>query len=695
MKQRHGAIWEFSHALIRETLYEDLVSLQRRSWHRIVAEILATAANADPDQVSYHYQQAQDKRAVEWLIRAAQRAERAYDWHTAVDRFEAVLPLLDGDVQQDRLRGWIFIHLARLLRNIDAERGLNHSEHAYRIAKQSRDRVLSAVALGVRGHLRCFVFNTEVGVQDIAAGVRAGQDLTDTEWLSSYRLQRSVLELCVPDTYVSEQPSVETARITSEPVGLHVLWLANGTLRLHEAVILGEDYAARLATVDEQLLLRHTSSVEGASWSDTYLGLGTAYTELGRPLEARIAFDRAFGLYRQVGHHALAASVLADVLTRVQFHYQTDDLEERDRLVRTATELYGAGVGAMHSDFSGEYLHTRSLYLAGRWVEAQAFGENALVHWHGSATGFQEAPLGILARRKGRPETAWRLIRERYPDGPRTQVAQTVPHYAMETMRLAVDLALDSEDLPTAREWLEAHNCWLDESGAVIGRADESLLWARYYHLSEDITHAREQAEQALALATNPRQPLALIAVHRFLGRLHTETQQFDQAEQHLQESIALADACQAPFERALTLLELAALRLAERRSHDAMLLLDEVQSICEPLEATPTLARVDSLRQQLSALDQAPPRYPDGLTHREIEVLQHIADRQEQPADRRSPLSQSPYRRAPYRQHLPQDRRPFQGRGNRLCPAKQPHLIVLRISSLRRSSQELHTSIT
>ena len=42
---------------------------------------------------------------------------------------------------------------------------------------------------------------------------------------------------------------------------------------------------------------------------------------------------------------------------------------------------------------------------------------------------------------------------------------------------------------------------------------------------------ARRLADQALTLASNPRQPLALITIHRFLGTLDTEDLHFADAE--------------------------------------------------------------------------------------------------------------------------------------------------------------------
>src|SRR6185312_9023959 len=98
--------------------------------------------------------------------------------------------------------------------------------------------------------------------------------------------------------------------------------------------------------------------------------------------------------------------------------------------------------------------------------------------------------------------------------------------------------------------------------------------------------------------ASDPRQPLALIAVHRFLGQLDTEAAQFEAAEEQLGTSLNLADACAAPFERALTLLEIARLRFAMDRPDGARALLAEVRAICEPLEAKPTMARVAELER-------------------------------------------------------------------------------------------------
>jgi DNA-binding NarL/FixJ family response regulator len=92
-------------------------------------------------------------------------------------------------------------------------------------------------------------------------------------------------------------------------------------------------------------------------------------------------------------------------------------------------------------------------------------------------------------------------------------------------------------------------------------------------------------------------------------------------AAEHLAAALDLATACDAPFERALTLLALAELRLVTGPADEAVLLLDEVRDICDPLGAVPVLSRVDALASRLTA-EPLVQRYPAGLTPREVDVL-------------------------------------------------------------------------
>ncbi|HEX6739341.1 MAG TPA: AAA family ATPase, partial [Vicinamibacteria bacterium] len=150
-----GASVRFAHPLIRQALYEGLLPPRRRVWHRRVAEALLALPSPDPDAVAGHFRRAGDARAAEWLVRAGERAQRAYAWLTAAERFEAALALLEGAEVDGRVRATLLVALAQLRRYTAPERGVGQLEEAERLARAAGDRALAASALFDRGHLRC------------------------------------------------------------------------------------------------------------------------------------------------------------------------------------------------------------------------------------------------------------------------------------------------------------------------------------------------------------------------------------------------------------------------------------------------------------------------------------------------------------------------------------------------------------
>jgi DNA-binding CsgD family transcriptional regulator len=193
----------------------------------------------------------------------------------------------------------------------------------------------------------------------------------------------------------------------------------------------------------------------------------------------------------------------------------------------------------------------------------------------------------------------------------------------LPVLLLAADLALDAGDLPTARQWLETYDRWVAWSGTVIGQAEGALGWSAYYRAAGEIARANDDAARAHAQATTTRQPLALLAAHRQLGALATHAGRYADADAHLTGALALADACAAPYERALTLLAHATARSATGDTDGAMASLDAARAIFAPLGATPALARAEALAAPLRV---TPLAYPDGLTAREVDVLRAIA---------------------------------------------------------------------
>jgi DNA-binding NarL/FixJ family response regulator len=92
---------------------------------------------------------------------------------------------------------------------------------------------------------------------------------------------------------------------------------------------------------------------------------------------------------------------------------------------------------------------------------------------------------------------------------------------------------------------------------------------------------------------------------------------------EHIEKSLALAKACEALYERALTLITKGRLLVARGSPGEAHTILNEVREICGPLKVEPALGRAAELEKELRS---RAPSAPGGLTGRELEVLRLIA---------------------------------------------------------------------
>jgi DNA-binding CsgD family transcriptional regulator len=599
-EDRDGNGATFTHALLRDAVYESIRPSRRRRWHRATAEALMAVAHPDADAVAGHLRRAGDGRAAAWLITAGERAERLDAWLTAAERYEAAEQLLDARDAACAERGWLLARIGVIRRFAATGRGLAALNAAAAIAATTGDHLLAATVGYYRGIMLSFSGYPAAGIAQLCAAADAFAALSPEE--DARRATNRSLALGIP--------TPQTVR------GTLTLWFAH-TGRYREAIDEGE---------------RVTADVPPASggdrevrkgYADAMLGLMRAYAGLGLPERARRAFVRTRDAYHANGSHALVARVALDYLIAVALPYETEAMAEHDAV---ADEGYAASTrtGGVVGDLPGRFVYAPLLVLRGEWHAVRSL----VLPWLEASPLYEPwaaSILGPLAREQGNAAFAARLVREALPDGPETAPGDTWFREMQIMQRLAAALALDARDLPTARAWLVAHDRWLASNGAVLGRAEGDLGWAAYHRQAGDAAAARNHAERAIAYATTPRQPLVLLAAHRVLGELATDAARYEDADAHLQTSLAHADACAAPYERALSLLAIAELHAATGQDADALPPLDEVRAVCTALGAPPVLARADALAARLTPVHASASRRA-GLTAREIEVLRLLA---------------------------------------------------------------------
>ena len=114
--------WRFSHAIVRETLLDELSSSRRVRQHRKVAAAIETRASSDLDvvanQLAYHWGEAAAggvdlPKALEWGIRAGDLAFAKSAVEDAIRWYEHSLGLLDPDDPSPAEQCAVLVRLAR------------------------------------------------------------------------------------------------------------------------------------------------------------------------------------------------------------------------------------------------------------------------------------------------------------------------------------------------------------------------------------------------------------------------------------------------------------------------------------------------------------------------------------------------------------------------------------------------------
>ena len=117
------ARYAFTHALVREALYRGMARPRRERMHadaaRAIAATRGESGDAEVAALALHYRQAGDAgdpaRAIEYSLRAGQRASELLAWDDAVVHLDGAVSLLDRSDGDPELRARLLVNLADLM----------------------------------------------------------------------------------------------------------------------------------------------------------------------------------------------------------------------------------------------------------------------------------------------------------------------------------------------------------------------------------------------------------------------------------------------------------------------------------------------------------------------------------------------------------------------------------------------------
>ncbi|HRA46617.1 MAG TPA: AAA family ATPase [Thermomicrobiales bacterium] len=624
--ERSGTSVRFVHALTREAIYEGVVPFRRRQWHQAIGEALTDQATPDPDAVAFHFAQAGDPRAVEWMERSAERAWAAYAWVTAAERLRAASALSAGNNTQTRRHHEALFRYAFLRRFSDPMDGVKVLTDVIRWAEHADEPVFAAEVEAILGVLLCYADRFNEGVVAIERSLLRLRTLSLAEAKVSIPIRVWTVNLLSSTT--ESDPAIASTfvdrLVASGFDTVHSLfaWYAASAGRLDDAKPVAETFlaAAQGVSTDEKWIQ--------ASIGFANLGLGIVQAAHGEPLLAQAAWHEASECLGAVQHYAVLAFARLSELREIALTYQADEPSMRRALATEAEEAMAQAGGVFRQGVSPKLARLSCLVLDGEWTEADAVLRELP---NPGVTYLRReifAATQLMARFRGQTEVAWQYIHIVLPMGPATEPGNCIHQEGLYCMRTAIHLAIDMGDLDLAASWLKAHDRWLAWNGAVLGKAAGELSRARLHLAAGGMELARDSAVSAIGLASNPNQPLIVQAAQQTLAEVALAEGDLAAATECVSVAVEIALRCEAPLEHAQVLLIAADLHVRLGNLEAAHAELQKADAIASTLQAT-VISRTVASRLKLIASHRNRSAFPAGLTAREVDVLHLLWNQQ------------------------------------------------------------------
>ena len=584
--------YQFSHALIQDTLSEEWSTSRKVRLHARIGQALEEAYGLDVSmhaaELAYHFGQAEPVLGSEQLVRysllAGERALATYAWEEAQTHFECALlakgvPLSSQDPAKDIEAATLLFGLART-----------------QLAMTGRGGMLQA-ADSLR---RAFSYYADAG--DVERAVEVAEypyPPTLGYSLGGTKLIARALELAPPESqqagrllsrygyllgleegnYASAQEAFASALSIAE--GEHDTILEMGTL-------------ANAARVDRQhhdrgeTLRKSLRAIELAQQN------GDLLVEVAARYEAAIVL-RETGEHEQARQHAL---VVLEGAERLRDHFWLSSAINQNGML---------------------------CCLMGDWVAARDFSDRGLEVEPGdpralSTRAVLEYQVGDFHQGSVYLERLLEIMRGT-PPGPTTSYARSavvIPAIAYITpIPERFDVAeVAAQAVLSSSSATPLHTGWARVGLALMAvlRVDTATAWEQYTIL---------EPQKGAMLG------LTIIASDRLLGLLSQTMGNLGQAATHFEDSLDFCRKAGYRPELAWTCHDYADMLLQRNDAGDrgrAIGLLDESLSISNKLGMRPLVERVAAIQERAASQPAEAPAYPDGLTLREVEVLQLIA---------------------------------------------------------------------
>jgi predicted ATPase len=259
---RAAGHYSFSHALIRETLYDEISAARRLRLHRRIGEALekiySHALEKNLAQLAYHFLQAAPggdvDKGINYAIDAAKRALRLLAYEEAAGHYERALEAWELKDQVDEgQRNELLLELG------DALTKAGNTEKARETFKQAADLArrrgapeqLALAALGIGAGFTGALGKVDELQVNIMREALSALSEVDSSMRARLLAHLSIALYYAPEQRVPlSQQAIEMARRVGDPMAIVIALISH-----HDAMGLAEDLTERLALASEILLI--------------------------------------------------------------------------------------------------------------------------------------------------------------------------------------------------------------------------------------------------------------------------------------------------------------------------------------------------------------------------------------------------------------------------------------------------------
>jgi DNA-binding SARP family transcriptional activator/tetratricopeptide (TPR) repeat protein len=489
----------FGHALIRDTLYDELTPVRRLQLHRAAGEALEALYSSDLEphlaELAHHFIAAAPfggaDKAIDYARRAGERAAAQLAYEEAARLYLMALPLLGKDVHRCEL----------LIALGDAQARAGDAAGSKQSLREAADL---AEGLGLKEHL---------AKAALGYGGRFVWESSRDDADHGPLLERALAA-------IGEEDSKLRVRLLARFAGGP---LRDPRFQRERRSSLSEQALAMARRIGDPETLAYALS----GYNQAHLSPEFTPTQASLATELVDLATEAGDLERAAEGHELRAVALIELADMPGAKAALAAMAKLAEELRQPSQDWFVTVYSAHvALLEGELAEAERLI-----AEARRLGERGLSWNAGLSYGIQ---LYVLCREQGRLDEVEELVRcsaRDYPTYPayRCALAQMAAElgYTAEARGALEDLAADDFSvLPLDEDWLVSMSL-LAETATILGDVEiAARLYRRLLPYRERVT---------IAIAT-----VSTGAVARYLGLLAATTERWNDAERHFEEALEM-----------------------------------------------------------------------------------------------------------------------------------------------------------